>query len=201
MARTRPRRRLHRSTSGNRAGRCQPVSAARAPLRPGDPSAQHPRSRRRASGIVSAAGSGAWTQTSNAVKTGLPSLWEPRLANRGLRDRDSGHDLLLVVARVGAVVVGADRGREARRPGKRVPEVVADEGGAWRAHAEAERRVQLRVPRVKAEPDVVAFRHEVRPVELDARVDAVVRGPEGARRVESKAGSGGLGRAGGRTGH
>ena len=45
----------------------------------------------------------------------------------------------------------------------------------------------------------MAFRHEIRPVELDARVDAVVGGPEGARRVESKARRRGLGRAGGRT--
>src|SRR6266567_3917914 len=66
-------------------------------------------------------------------------------------DAHRRHHLLLEVARVAAVVEGADRRRVVDRSAGRVAEVVTDEAGGCIAHAEPECRVQLRVPRVLAQ--------------------------------------------------
>src|SRR5256885_15157315 len=99
--------------------------------------------------------------------------------NSACRNRQFGDDLLLKVARVVAVLVGTYRRRVVDRAAGGVAEVVADEGGIGRADAEPQRRVQLWVPGIKAQPDVASLRRKLRREELDARVDAVVRGAIG----------------------
>src|SRR2546428_2005656 len=89
-------------------------------------------------------------------------------------DSEDRDDLLLIVLRIRAVVVG----RDGRCVGHAVAggdtEVVADERIAAR-RAGRVRRVELRVPAVLREADVVALWRQGGCVELDARVDAVVR--------------------------
>src|SRR5260370_10557658 len=102
-------------------------------------------------------------------------------------------------------------GRVVQRAGGHWPggvaEVVADERGLA-AHAGRMRAVELRVERVLADPGVVPDRGQLRGVELDARVHAVIRG--GVRRqaagvvgvdlVEFEPGTGRLRGAGRRAG-
>src|SRR6266852_6893575 len=90
-----------------------------------------------------------------------------------LRDRHTRHDLLLVVRAVGARVVGADEGRDDPRAADRSSEVVTDKGPDA-GRAARMRRVKLRIEGVLGEPDVAADSLQVRAVELDARVDAVI---------------------------
>src|SRR5258708_22998796 len=115
--------------------------------------------------------------------------------------------LLLEVARVATVVEGADRGRVVEPAARGVAEVVADEAGGRVAHAEPVWRVQLRIPRVLTQPDVVPARAERRSVELDACVDAIVgsavgRGARevGVHRVQGQSGLCGLRRSEARAG-
>src|SRR5713101_8394695 len=84
-----------------------------------------------------------------------------------LWDGQGRDDLLLEMAGVAAVVEPASR---------RIAEVVADEACGWVAEAEPVRRIQLRVPCVLAQADVVPEWAESRVVELNAGVDAVVGG-------------------------
>ena len=92
-----------------------------------------------------------------------------------LRQGNPRDDLLLVEARVLArVVVRRDRGRVGRAAADSTPEVVADER-ARRADAARVERRELRIPRVLRQADVVPIGVEIRRVELDRRVDAVVR--------------------------
>src|SRR2546428_8897638 len=92
-----------------------------------------------------------------------------------LWDREDRDDLLLVMRVVGAVVVRRDRRRVALSGGGGDPEIVADEG-VEACRAGRVRRVELRVPGVLREPDVVSPWCQGGRVELDARVHAVVRG-------------------------
>src|SRR5438445_11183734 len=92
-----------------------------------------------------------------------------------LWDREDRDDLLLVMRVVGAVVVRRDRRRVALCGGGGDPEIVADEG-VEACRAGRVRRVELRVPGVLREPDVVSPWCQGGRVELDARVHAVVRG-------------------------
>src|SRR5439155_26501320 len=109
--------------SGSRAG-AHRGSGPRSGLisRPG-------RSLRKASGTCAAAGCGPWTQTSCAKKRGSQAYGSPR--SKSVTKRSSnGHrryNLLLVVARVAAVVEGADGCRVVNGSGGGVAEVVADE--------------------------------------------------------------------------
>src|SRR6266851_987156 len=118
-----------------------------------------------------------------------------------LGNADRRDDLLLEMPRVGAVVVGADRGRVVVPGAGDVAVIVADEpfrsaDPAW-LH-----RVELRVPGMAADPDVVALRDEVGLVELDAGVDTVVGRAVGRQgpgepdvgRVQREAGARGLSR-------
>src|SRR5438093_9959893 len=86
----------------------------------------------------------------------------------GSRDREDRDDLLLVVRRVRAVVVRGYRGRVALPDSGGDPEVVADERVETR-RAGRVRRVELRVPGVLREADVVALRRQGGRVELNAR--------------------------------
>src|SRR5438445_12157378 len=81
--------------------------------------------------------------------TGAAAL--PRRA--ALWNGNSRDDLLLEVARVAAVVIGADRRHVVGCSAGRVAEVVPDERRVALAHAEPQGRVQLRVPRVGAQAD------------------------------------------------
>src|SRR5712692_3608017 len=118
-------------------------------------------------------------------------------------NRDRRDHLLLIVGRVCAIVEGAHRRRVVDPAVDRVAKVVADEGGVCRTHAKAPRRVQLRVPGVLAQTDIVAHGGQRGAVELDAGVDAIVASAEGWQAaseirvdlVECEAGAGGLGRA------
>src|SRR5207253_5580289 len=82
--------------------------------------------------------------------------------------------LLLVVMRVAAVVVGAHEGGVVDRAGKIVAEVVADERVGRIARTAAVRTVELGIPIVFRQSNVVPDWLEGRRVELDARVDAVI---------------------------
>src|SRR5437870_6875061 len=114
--------------------------------------------------------------------------------------------LLLVVLRVAAVVVGAHEGRVVDRAGKIVAEVVADERVGRIARTAAIRTVELGIPIVFRQSNVMPDWLERRRVELDARVDAVIGraiGRECARvvgvlAVQAKP-RGGRGRTRGRT--
>src|SRR5258706_15093098 len=99
-----------------------------------------------------------------------------------LGDGQGRDDLLLEVIRVAAIVEGADRGRVVEPASRRIAEVVADEACGRVAEAEPVRRIQLRVPCVLAQADVVPEWAECRVVELNARVDAIV-GRAGWRRA------------------
>src|SRR5712692_4415866 len=92
-----------------------------------------------------------------------------------LRDAHRRHDLLLVVRGV-ALVVGADERRDARRAAHGISEVISDEG-PHAVRAPCVRRVQLRIEAVLGDPDVIADSLQVRTVELNAGVDAVVGRP------------------------
>src|SRR4029077_20238784 len=105
---------------------------------------------------------------------------------------DSGNDLLLEMAWVGAIVVRADRRRVVGLARGDVAEVVADEA-LEPVHSRRLHRVELRVPRVEAEPDVVAERVQLWVVFLKACVDAVVARAGRVVRVEAEPGGGGLG--------
>src|SRR5205814_206179 len=95
-----------------------------------------------------------------------PCLW----------NRDARNDLLLIVLWVRAVVVGADRRRQVDIAGEVVAEVVADERvlAAEQRTAIPPRRVQLRIPGVLADSDVVAARRQGCGIKLHAGVHAVV---------------------------
>src|SRR6202795_3900602 len=80
---------------------------------------------------------------------------------------------ILLIGRQARVVEGADRGRVVSRAARDIAVVVADEPFS-RARAAGLGLIELWVPRVLADPDVVPERAERRAVELDARVDAVV---------------------------
>src|SRR5437879_11606264 len=82
--------------------------------------------------------------------------------------------LLLVVMRIATVVVGAYEGRVIDRAGKIVAEVVADERVGRIARTAAIRTVELGVPIVLRQSNVVPDWPERRRVELDTRVDAVI---------------------------
>src|SRR5205807_149072 len=92
--------------------------------------------------------------------------------------RDGGHQLLLPVLRVTALVVGA---RERRivdeHPAPARPDVVAEvvaDKGFGPAGPSRVRGVELGVPGVRRQPDVVSLWGEHGVVELDAGVDTVV---------------------------
>src|SRR2546428_2129863 len=91
-----------------------------------------------------------------------------------LWDREDRDDLLLAMRVVGAVVVRRDRRRVALPTSGGDPEIVADEG-VEACRARRVRRVELRVPGVLREPDVVSPWRQGGCVELDTRVHAVVR--------------------------
>ncbi len=128
------------------------------------------------------------------------------LLEKRLRNRDGSNDLLLLVVGIGAIVVCAHKARDVHRPTGYIAEVVADEGrdasGARRVW-----RVQLRVPGVLGEPDVVPERRKGDIVELHTGVDAVVGGTvwrQGAHiirvdLVKGEASSGSLGSSRSRT--
>src|SRR2546423_9910866 len=111
---------------------------------------------------------------------------------------------------VAGVVKGADRGGRARRAVEIVPEIVADEGVLARKEptAVSPGRIQLRIPGMGAQAEVVAQRRQRGAVELDAGVDAVIARPVWRQRasevridgIEPDPGARRLGRAGGGTG-
>src|SRR5207302_10271871 len=104
------------------------------------------------------------------------ALFSNGVDKSALRNRQAGDDLLLEVAWVVvSSVVGADGRGEVLGSGCDVAEVVADEA-LEPADPSRLHRVELRVPRVEADPNVVADRDQVPPVCLQAGVDAVVRG-------------------------
>ncbi len=123
-----------------------------------------------------------------------------------LRNSHRSNHLLLAVGGIGAIVVCAHKARDVRRPTGYIAEVVADEGrdagGARRV-----RCVQLWVPGVLGEPDVVPERRKGDIVELHTGVDAVVAGTiwrQGAHiirvdLVKGEASSGSLGSSRSRT--
>src|ERR1700693_4704273 len=76
--------------------------------------------------------------------------------------------------RIVAGVVRADEGGVVARAVEDVAEIVTDEGVGPNGSGRAIGSIELRIPRVPAQPDVVADRIEVGIVELDAGVDAVV---------------------------
>src|ERR1700675_2007104 len=111
-----------------------------------------------------------WKWLSNGVRAMGDSPWcggslnvrgarirpSPSYQPSCLRDLQAFHHLLVVVVRVRAVVERADGCRVVERSAGRVAEIVPYETGRRIADAEPERRVQLRVPRVPAQADVVA---------------------------------------------
>src|SRR5438046_5061912 len=95
----------------------------------------------------------------------------------GLRCPNLRDQLLLVVAGILARgAEGLDRGGVGESPARVDPEVVADEARGI-ADAVESRRRELRVPAVRGQTDVVTDRPQPWTVELDRRVDAVVRAP------------------------
>src|SRR5207244_6273202 len=103
-----------------------------------------------------------------------------------LRTCDGCDYLLLKVVRIVAmVVVRADRGSQARGAGEVVAEVIADERilAGEQPAAIPPGRVELWVPGVLAQADVMAERSQGGRIELDARVDAVVAGAVGRERA------------------
>src|SRR5205814_369799 len=141
-----------------------------------------------------------WSAT---IGAGGPARRPPACA---LWDRDRRDDLLLVVVRVRTGVVRRHERDEGGGPRGIEAEVVAEERPEARG-APGVRRVELRIERVRAEADVVPDGPERGPVELDARVHAVVRRAVRRRRrvarvrlIEPDAGGDRLGRAHRRTG-
>src|SRR5215472_4563727 len=90
------------------------------------------------------------------------------LGNRHARDH-----LLLIVLLIGTVVKSAHRGCVLLDRGRCVAKVVADKGSAA-ANTTRVRRVQLRIPRVLRQPDVVPDRLQGAGVKLDRRIYAVI---------------------------
>src|SRR5712692_5558463 len=96
---------------------------------------------------------------------------------------------------IGAVVVRAHKARNVCRAAGRIAEVVADECGSSRSTARV-RRVQLRVPGVLGEPDIVPEWREGGTVELHTGVDAVVGGNIRVGLVKGEASANSLGSSG-----
>src|SRR5215472_7477478 len=96
-----------------------------------------------------------------------------------LRDLHCTDHLLLVVLRVVAAVVRADECPVVDGTVEDVAEIVTDEGIRRDGRRCAIGGVELGVPGVAAQPDVVSDRGEIGPVELDAGVDAVIARPVG----------------------
>src|SRR5438445_3143865 len=93
---------------------------------------------------------------------------------RPFRSRYPRDHLLLVVLRVAAVVVSAHEGGVVDHAGKIVAEVIADERVHRIARTAAIRTVELGIPAILGQSNVVPDWLEVRRIELDARVDAVI---------------------------
>src|SRR5256714_10638156 len=113
---------------------------------------------------------------------GVPTLLPPEV----LRTCDGCDYLLLIVVLIAAmVVVRADRGSQARGAGEVVAEVIADERilAGEQPAAVSPGRVELWVPGVLAQADVMAERSQGGRIELAARVDAVVAGAIGRHRA------------------
>src|SRR5438128_10568130 len=90
------------------------------------------------------------------------------------RSRYPRDHLLLVVLRVAAVVVSAHEGGVVRCAGEIVAEVIADERVHRIARTAAIRTVELGIPAMLGQSNVVPDRLEGRRIELDARGDAVI---------------------------
>src|SRR6266700_1614167 len=131
-----------------------------------------------------------WTITRRLIT----NLFSP-LGRSDLRDQ-----LLLVVSGVLARgVERLDRCRVGEAAARVDAEVVPDEACRVADAVEARRR-KLWVPRVRREPDVVADRPELRAIELDRGVDAVVLPSLWQARIEEQSRDRRLGRARSRTG-
>src|SRR5215468_12442379 len=91
-----------------------------------------------------------------------------------LRDPHCTDHLLLVVLRIVAAVVRADECPVVDRSVEDIAEIVTDEGVGGQGRGMTVGCVELGVPGVAAEPDVVPDRREIGLVELDAGVDAVI---------------------------
>src|SRR5207302_3435025 len=111
------------------------------------------------------------------IAHGPPASPCPLMASS--RRPQSRDHLLLVVLWIGSVVERADEGRKVGRARDLVAEVIADERIRGRAEALAIRRVELRIPAVLGDLDVVPDRRKRGAVELDARADAIVGRAEG----------------------
>src|SRR5260370_9519244 len=94
-----------------------------------------------------------------------------------LRDLHCADHLLLVVLWIVAVVVRADECRVVHGTVEDIAEIITDESVARNGRRSAVRSVELRIPRVAAQPDVVSDRIEICGVELDAGGDAVIARP------------------------
>src|SRR5438128_10582755 len=86
------------------------------------------------------------------------------------------------MAGVGAVVVGADEARIVERAGELVREVVAQERVGRIARTLPIGAVQLRVPTVLRDPDVVTLWLQVGAIDLDVRGERAVGVAVGRRR-------------------
>src|SRR5207249_5706028 len=103
-----------------------------------------------------------------------------------------GHRMWLVPTRILAGrVEGLDRRGVGKAAARVDPEVVADEARGV-ADAVEPRRGELRVPAMRGESDVVTDRTQLGAIELNRRVDAVVRAPVGRARIEAEASNDGL---------
>src|SRR6266478_2271456 len=101
-------------------------------------------------------------------------LFARRQVSTGSRDWDRGDHLLLVVLRVRAVVVGADKRRVISRSGRGVTEVVTYKSVVIVRRVARVRPIQLRVPGVAGQSDIVTDQAQVCPGELDGGVHAVI---------------------------
>src|ERR1700739_1430080 len=92
-----------------------------------------------------------------------------------LRDRHARYHLLLIMVGVGTVVKAAHRGRLLGRVAGSISKVVANESSGI-TDADPVRRIQLRVPAVRRQADVVAEGLELGRVELDGGVEGGIAG-------------------------